>query len=243
MTAAGSVSDYDATKQAELEANMAATLDVPAADVTVAVTAASVRLLFSVVVTDSTVFAVAVAASTALAETSMASTALGIDVLTVSVAVAVDGATSPPPLSSLPSPSLPPPPVAPPPTAPPPLASPSAPTPSPPVAGFGGTEDGITSESAGGTDLVALIAPLAVVALLLALVLAVFLHRWRLAVQRMALRRSPSSRPPHKHERETSFNVAEAITLQPATLPLPKPQARPYDVPATLVKPEVRARV
>jgi len=250
MTAAGSVSDYDAAKQAELEASMAATLDVAPADVTVAVTAASVRLIFSVVVTDTSVFAVAVTASAALAEASMASSALGIDVLTVSVAVAVDGAISSPPASpSLPSPPrppLPPPAVVLPPTTPPSLTSPSAPTPSPAVAGLGGTEDGITSESSGGTDLIPLVVPFAVVALLAALLAAaVSFRRWRVAVQRMALRRSPASRPTHKPDPagEAGFSEAE---LQPTTLPLPiKPQqARPqHYVAATLVKPEVRARV
>lgn len=249
MTAAGSVSDYDAAKQAELEASMAATLGVAPADVTVAVTAASVRLIFSVVVTDTSVFAVAVTASAALAEASMASSALGIDVLTVSVAVAVDGAISSPPASpSLPSPPrppLPPPPVVLPPTTPPPLASPSAPTPPPAVAGLGGTEDGITSESSGGTDLIPLVVPLAVVALLAVLVLAVLFRRWRVAVQRMALRRSPAARPTHKPDPEGEAGFSEA-ELQPTTLPLPiKPQqARPpHYVAATLVKPEVRARV
>ena len=54
MTAAGDVSDYDAAAQASLVSNMASTLGVPEADVSLTVTAASVSLVFEVAVADET---------------------------------------------------------------------------------------------------------------------------------------------------------------------------------------------
>ena len=128
MSAAGDVSDYDDAARSSLVSSMAATLGVPVADVSLTVTAASVRLVFVVAVPDaSTARAVELQASAALPTAAAASTALGVSVETNPVAGTVRTIVSPP------SPIAPPlPPPSPTPGAPPTL--PSAPPPPPPVA-------------------------------------------------------------------------------------------------------------
>ena len=108
MTAAGDVSDYDAAAQSSLVSNMAATLNVPMADVSLTVTAASVRLVFSVTVADGTT-AAAVSATVAskLPTATAASSLLGASVLSAPAAATLDVAStssspSPPPLPPMP---------------------------------------------------------------------------------------------------------------------------------------------
>jgi len=110
MTAAGDVSDYDAAAQASLVSNMASTLGVPEADVSLTVTAASVNLVFEVAVADETeAEAVAQQADSSLGTAADATTALGVSVQSAPVTATVAAS----PLS-------------------PPVASPSPPSPSPP---------------------------------------------------------------------------------------------------------------
>ena len=107
MTAAGDVSDYDDSKQAELVASFASAIGVPEGDVTLTVTAASVQLLFSVAaarVADAASISDEVAASFGSAED--ASAVLGVTV--ESVPVTITNAPPPPDLPVL-YPSLPPP--------------------------------------------------------------------------------------------------------------------------------------
>ena len=108
VTAAGSVSDYDATKKAAVECAMATVAGVECNAVTVAITSGSVILDFIIITTDSA--AVQATVATALATTADASTALGVTVESVPTVT-----TAPPP-----------------PSPPPPLRSPSPPPPSPP---------------------------------------------------------------------------------------------------------------
>ena len=125
VTAAGSVSDYDATKKAAVECAMATIAGVECNAVTVTVTSGSVILDFIIITTDSA--AVQATVATALATTADASTALGVTVESVPTATTAPPSPSPPP----PPPSPPPPSPSPPPP-PPPLRRPSPPPPSPP---------------------------------------------------------------------------------------------------------------
>lgn len=81
MTAAGVVSDYDEDVQEDLVANFAETVGVNEEDVTLTITAASVNLLFVIVVPDAAA-AVAVSSTVAseLADTTAATAALGVTV-------------------------------------------------------------------------------------------------------------------------------------------------------------------
>jgi len=110
MTAAGDVSDYDAAAQSSLVSNMATTLGVAAVDVSLTVTAASVRLVFSVTVADATAAAaVSATVASALPTATAASSLLGASVLSAPAAATLDDAISPPP--SPPPPPPPPPPL------------------------------------------------------------------------------------------------------------------------------------
>ena len=135
MTAAGDVSDYDAAAQASLVSNMAATLNVPTADVALTVTAASVNLVFKVAVADETeAEAVAQQADSSLGTAADATTALGVSVQSAPVTATVAASPLPPAGNSLPPPAAasPPPPAG---TSPPPPAGTSPPSPnaSPPA--------------------------------------------------------------------------------------------------------------
>ena len=77
MVAAGSVSDFDGETQARLTSSMATTLGVDASAVSLSITAASVKLVFTVAVADATEAAsVAGTVATALDTTDAASVAL-----------------------------------------------------------------------------------------------------------------------------------------------------------------------
>ena len=152
MTAAGDVSDYDAAAQSSLVSNMATTLNVPVADVSLTVTAASVRLLFVVAVADATAAqAVESQADATLPTAAAASAALGASIETDPVAATVQAAASPPspatspppppPPSPSPSSSLPPP--------PPPHATPPPPHATPPPAPENDAVDGNAIEDLG----------------------------------------------------------------------------------------------
>ena len=112
VTAAGSVSDYDATKKAAVECAMATIAGVECNAVTVTVTSGSVILDFIIITTDSA--AVKATVATALATKADASTALGVTVESVPTVTTAPPPPSPPP----PSPSLPPPSPSPPPPPP-----------------------------------------------------------------------------------------------------------------------------
>ena len=116
VTAAGSVSDCDATKKAAVECAMATIAGVECNAVTVTVTSGSVILDFVIITTDSA--AVKATVATALATTADASTALGVTVESVPTVTTAPPSPSPPPPSPSPpppSPSPPPPPRSPPP--------------------------------------------------------------------------------------------------------------------------------
>ena len=108
MTAAGSVSDYDTTSQASLIEAFAATVVVPAADVSLSVTAASVILVFSVRVDNATeAIAVTEAADTSLPTAAAATAALGVTVVTAPVSLVIvvpdespSAPPTPPPVTS-----------------------------------------------------------------------------------------------------------------------------------------------
>ena len=107
MTASGAVSDYDVSVQAKLVSNMAATLDVAVAAVSLSVTAASVHLVFSVSVADiSEAAAVTNKVKASLSSASHASATLGVPVVSAPVTITSDRSISPPPPSVpvLPSP-------------------------------------------------------------------------------------------------------------------------------------------
>ena len=98
MTAAGDVSDYDAATRSSLVSSMAATLGVSAVDVSLAVTAASVHLVFSVTVADgAAAAAVSATVASALPTAAAASSLLGASVLSAPTAVTLDEDVSPPP--------------------------------------------------------------------------------------------------------------------------------------------------
>ena len=106
MTAENDVSDYDATAQASLVTNMASTLGVAEADVTLTVTAASVNLVFEVtVVDDAEAETVTQQADASLGTAADATTALGVSVQSAPVTETVVASPSTPP-----SPTPPPPP-------------------------------------------------------------------------------------------------------------------------------------
>ena len=131
MTVAGDVSDFDAAAQSSLVSNMAATLNVPMADVSLTVTAASVRLLFVVAVADATAAqAVESQADATLPTAAAASATLGASIETDPVAATVQAAASPP--SPATSPPPPPPPSPSPSSSLPPSPPPQATPPPPP---------------------------------------------------------------------------------------------------------------
>ena len=137
MTAPGAVSDYDEETQVVLTTSMAATLNVPASDVSLTLTAESVNLVFTVQVSDSSdVATVAETAADSLGSAEAASAALGIAVLDDPVTTAVDKTVSPPP-STPPTPPMPPIPA-----LPPPVPPPTTPPPPPPIPGGLGSPPG-----------------------------------------------------------------------------------------------------
>ena len=141
MTATGDVSDYDAATKDSLVANMAATLGVPEEDVSLSVTAASVRLVFSVAVADDAeADAVSEQAEVSLATAADATSTLGVDVSDTPVTSVVETRVTPPLALPPPSPPLPPPGA----TSPSPL-----PPPSPPLSLV---EAGDDAQSTGGDD-------------------------------------------------------------------------------------------
>ena len=104
MTASGVVSDYDIATRSRLIVAFASAVSVDASAITLTVTAGSVNLLFTVMVSDATAAAsVTSAVSTSLGTAAAASTVLGVTVETAPTAVAYDSSASPP--------SLPPPPA------------------------------------------------------------------------------------------------------------------------------------
>ena len=104
MTAENDVSDYDATAQASLVTNMASTLGVAEADVTLTVTAASVNLVFEVtVVDDAEAETVTQQADASLGTTADATTALGVSVQSAPVTETVAASPSTPPSPTPPS--------------------------------------------------------------------------------------------------------------------------------------------
>ena len=189
MTAAGDVGDFDADAQLSLVASMADLLGVAVVDVSLSISAGSVRLVFSVTVADSAA-AAAVSATVAsmLPTATAASSALGVPVLTVPTATTLDvspplsppppvpSSHSPPALSSGPS------------EAPPRQPSPSSPTePQPPSQpGIGSNEEGVSSSDAAVTIAV----PLAVATLVVLVAAVILLRRSR----RRALKKSSQQR-------------------------------------------------
>ena len=100
MTAAGDVSDYDTAAQSTLVASMADVLGVAAVDVSLTVSAASVRLVFLVTVADGgAAAAVRATVASALPTATAASSILGASVLTAPTATTLDVS---PPFSTLP---------------------------------------------------------------------------------------------------------------------------------------------
>ena len=158
LSAQGSVDEYGAEEQAELIQRMTDLLGVPAADISVAVVAASVAITFAIQVA-STAEAQSVAAYAAqeMASASMASKVLGVTTLS-EPAISIEGGGG---KSSLGSPSLPllspATPLTPAPTAPPPSAE-ESPPPSPMSIEIEDSEDNLQAvETAGegasrGTD-------------------------------------------------------------------------------------------
>ena len=99
-TAAGDVSDYDATKKAALEAAMATVAKVDANAVTVKVKAGSVILTFIIITDDPA--AVKATVATALKDKALASTALGVTVEAVPTVAVRPPPPSPPEATRLP---------------------------------------------------------------------------------------------------------------------------------------------
>lgn len=158
MTAAGDVSDFGAVLQAELIASFASALVVPAADVSLRVSAASAHLLFTVVAANAAdALAIFDRATVWLSNPANASSDLGVVIESAPV-VMVNEPTSAQPTASLePSPPPPPSPVPPEPSPPPPLPTPSPPPPEmlplpPPNAPFADTYESIAPEEALSLD-------------------------------------------------------------------------------------------
>ena len=206
MTATGDVGDYDDTIKDSLIANMAATLGVPEEDVSLTVTAASVRLVFSVAVADDAeADAVSEQADVSLATAADATSALGVDVADTPVTSVVETRVMPPP--ALPPPS--------PPPSPPPVAASPSPS-SPPLSSV---EAGDDAQSTGDdTTIIAASVPSAVALICIVLIC-------------VACRRSRLTRS----DRELSVSgTTPRPTLIPSPAKLPSPEKSDGKTPTSL---------
>lgn len=189
MTATGDVSDYDAAAKDSLIANMAATLGVPERAVSLSVTAASVRLVFSVAVVDDTeADAVSEQAEASFATAADATSALGVEVADTPVTSVVETRVMPPPAAPPPTPPSPPPEA----NTPPSLPSPPPSSPAPDV------EMGDDAQSTGGSDATTIIAASvpAGVATICIVLICMACYRYKLTGRQKALSVSGTTPPP-----------------------------------------------
>ena len=98
MAAAGEVTDYNAAVQADLTYRLALTLSLPAAAVSLQVTPASVRLLFTVQISFADLAVLIAKVVEAMPNAAAAASSLGVPVLSPPVSTAHDASIRLPPL-------------------------------------------------------------------------------------------------------------------------------------------------